>query len=196
MSVEIDVHALLEAKRKELEDYRAERKAELNSVRIKYRPKIEKLKDKITALKYKLSHKGISNNPKNGYPRSILREVVDYGNSVLGMTDSAMARELCISKQRVHQVRSTTALKRQSNKPDSQVRLVSCPKCNNKMKSTSTVCSKCYRQSSQYYEEKRRRWKIRYQTDESFRQRALNNAKLRVKTRRVKTYKSLDMDDI
>lgn len=46
-----------------------------------------------------------------------LYEVVAFGHSVLRMSDVSMAKELCVSKQRIHQIRSKLGLPRLSRKP-------------------------------------------------------------------------------
>lgn len=45
-----------------------------------------------------------------------LYEVVAFGHKDLRMSDASMARELCISRQRVHQIRSKLGLSRVSRK--------------------------------------------------------------------------------
>jgi len=49
---------------------------------------------------------GVSVTPDPRRKTEPMRTAIDYGASVLNMTDAAMARELCVSRERVRQLRS------------------------------------------------------------------------------------------
>lgn len=90
-----------------------------------------------------------------------VRAAINYGASVLGMLDTEMAAELCLTRERVRQLRSVPKAKRRPREPEPS-RLKPCPAgCGRQCKATSEVCSRCWTKTPEgraRLAEKHRRW--------------------------------------